>query len=102
MPAQAMAATPMKGGMVLSPLPLGGGKRGGKKTARMSKKMLKMLKKMSKTKLAKLMKGGEDAADAMVAPAEEKTEEAPATGARRRGGKTRRGSRKSRRSGLLY
>ena len=97
-----MAATPMKGGMVLSPLPLGGGKRGGKKTARLSKKMLKMLKKISKTKLAKLMKGGEEAAEAMVAPVEEKAEEAPATGARRRGGKKTRRVSRSRRSGLLY
>lgn len=93
-PAQAVAATPMKGGMVLSPLPLTGGRR---KTRRISKKVLKMLKKMSKAKLAKLMKGGQEGEEAaMAAPA---AEEAPATGARR----TRKGRKGSkRRSGLLY
>jgi len=86
-PGSAMAATPMKGGMILSPLPLGGGKR---KTRKLSKKMLKMLKKLPASKLKKLMKGGEGE-EAMAAPAAE------TTGARRR--RTRRSKR---RSGLLY
>jgi hypothetical protein len=94
-PAQAVAATPMKGGMVLSPLPLTGGRR---KTRRISKKVLKMLKKMSKAKLAKLMKGGQEGEEAAMAPAATTAEE-PATGARR----TRKGRKGSkRRSGLLY
>lgn len=94
-PAQAVAATPMKGGMVLSPLPLTGGRR---KTRRISKKVLKMLKKMSKAKLAKLMKGGQEGEEAaMSAPVETPAEET--VGARRR--KTKK-AKKSRRSGLLY
>ncbi len=52
---QATAVTPMKGGMVLSPLPLGGGRR---KTKKLSKKVLNMFKKGSRSKLMKLMKGG--------------------------------------------
>jgi hypothetical protein len=78
-PGSAVAATPMKGGMLLSPLPLGGGKR---KSRKLTKKMLKMLKTNPKImkKLA-AMKGGEE-------------QPAPIEGARRR--KTRRGSRKSR------
>jgi hypothetical protein len=86
-PGSAMAATPMKGGMMLSPLPLGGGKR---KTRKLSKKMLKMMKKMTPKQLKKLMKGGEGEEAVAAAPAE-------TTGARRR--KTR---KTKRRSGLLY
>jgi hypothetical protein len=82
-PSAAVAATPMKGGMMLSPLPLGGGKR---KSRKITKKMLRVLKKNPKImkKLA-AMKGGEEQAPVIE-------------GARRR--KTRRGSK--RRSGLLY
>lgn len=79
---KAAAATPMKGGMMLSPLPLGGGKR--RKTRRLSKKVLKMLKKMPKAKLAKMMKGaGEDGEEAVM-------------------GGRRKTARKPRRSTLLY
>ena len=92
-PGAAASATPMKGGMILSPLPLSGGRR---KTRRISKKVLKMLKKMSKAKLAKLMKGGQEGEEAAMAAPEEKVEEPP-VGARRR--KTRKSKR---RSGLLY
>lgn len=76
----------MKGGMLLSPLPLTGGKKRGS-TRRISKKVLKMLKKNPKLmkKLA-AMKGGEE-------------EVVPAGGKKRNS--TRRGSKKSR-SGLLY
>jgi hypothetical protein len=57
-PADAVAATKMSGGgLVLSPLPLNGGKR---KSRKVSKKVIKMLKKMSKKDLKKLMKGGTD------------------------------------------
>ena len=52
---EAAAVTPMKGGMMLTPLPLGGGRRGTKK---LSKKVLKMFKKGSRGKLVKMMKGG--------------------------------------------
>jgi hypothetical protein len=55
-PGSAMAATPMKGGMMLSPLPLAGGRR---KSKKLSKKVLKMLKKMTPKQLKKAMKGGE-------------------------------------------
>jgi hypothetical protein len=92
-PGGAASATPMKGGMMLSPLPLGGGKRRSKK---LSKKVLKMMKKMTPKQLKKLMKGGEDEGAGAAG------EGAPApgpVGARRRGRKT---ARKSRRSGLLY
>ncbi len=83
----AAAVKPMKGGAVLSPLPLSGGRR---KTKRLSKKVLRMLKGMSKKKLAKLMKGGVD----------ENGEEDPMiTGSGKKKGKT---ARKSRRSTLLY
>lgn len=82
---EAAEVTPMKGGVMLSPLPLSGGRK--RKTRRLSKKVLKMLKKMPKAKLAKMMKGGEEAME----------EEAPAMGGRKR--KT---ARKSRRSTLLY
>jgi hypothetical protein len=52
---EAAAVTPMKGGMVLSPLPLSGGRR---KTKKLSKKVLNMFKKGSRSKLMKMMKGG--------------------------------------------
>jgi hypothetical protein len=86
-PGSAVGATPMKGGMMLSPLPLGGGKR---KTRKLSKKMLKMMKKMTPKQLKKLMKGGEGEVAGEAAPAP------GPVGARRRK------SRKTRRSGLLY
>ena len=76
----------MKGGMLLSPLPLGGGKR--RKTKRLSKKTLKMLKKMTKPQLKALMKGGEG--------------EGVVPGEGQEGLGRRRKSRKTRRSGLLY
>lgn len=88
----AVAATKMSGGaLVLSPLPLGGGKR--RKTRRLSKKALKAIKKIGASKLAKLLKGGQEAEDVMA------TESAPAeetVGARRR--KSRKGARRSRKS----
>ena len=89
-PGAAASATPMKGGMMLSPLPLAGGRR--RKSKKLSKKVLKMLKKMTPKQLKKAMKGGEGEEATEAAP------EAAPVGARR---KTRR-SKKSRRSGLLY
>ena len=83
---EAVAATKMEGGMMLSPLPLSGGRR---KTRRMSKKMMKMMKKMTPKQLRKMMKGGESV-DTMAAP--------ETVGARR---KSRKSSKKSRR-GLFY
>lgn len=82
--ADAVAATPIKGGALLSPLPLSGGKRGGKKTRRMSKKAMKMLKKMTPKQIKKMLKGGQEPV----------ATEAEMEGARRR----RRTAKKSRRS----
>ena len=87
-PDAAMAATKMSGGaLVLSPLPLSGGSK--RKTRRISKKALKALKKMGAAKLAKLMKGGQEAEEVVTTP------EAETVGARRR---SRKGARRSRRS----
>ena len=97
---KAAAVTQAGGGLVLSPLPLSGGKR---KTRRLSKKVLKMMKSMPKAKLMKLMKGGAEAEEAVVEPAAE-TPAAPTEGARRRRKSkkaTRKGSKKSRHA-FLY
>ena len=54
---QAAGVSKMKGGaLVLTPLPLSGGRR--RKTRKISKKVLKMLKKMGAAKVAKLVKKG--------------------------------------------
>lgn len=93
---QAAAVTSMKGGaLVLSPLPLGGGKR---KTKKVPKKILKLFKKGSAKTLKRLMKGGQTA-EQVVTGGEVEGEEME--GARRRRG-SRKGSRKSRRHGFLY
>lgn len=87
-PADAVAATPMRGGALLSPLPLSGGRR---KSRRISKKAMKMLKKMTPKQMKKMLKGGEDVAT-----------ETEMEGARRRKSRrASRGSRKSRR-GMFY
>ena len=86
-PDMAQAASVQKmagGGMTLTPLPLGGGKR---KTRKISKKVKAMLKKMTPKQLKKLAKGG-------AGEEAEAEGETPMEGARRR--KSRRGSRKSR------
>ncbi len=83
----AATVKPMAGGAAIVPLPLTGGKKR-KGTRRLSKKVLKMLKAMPKKKLAKLMKGGVD----------ENGEEDPMI----TGSGKKRGSRKTRRSTLLY
>ncbi len=91
-PAQAAAVTKMSGGgLLLSPLPLGGGKR--RKTKRLSKKVLRMFKKGSRSKLMKLMKGGQEA-DKIVT---EGQSEGAASGGRRK-----RTKRHSRRHAMLY
>lgn len=87
--ADGVAATPMKGGVMLSPLPLTGGRK--HKTRRMSKKAMKMLKKMTPKQIKKMLKGGEGTTGT--------TEEGDMEGARRR--RSRKGSRKSRR-GMFY
>ena len=84
----AVAATPIKGGALLSPLPLAGGRR--RKTRRMSKKAMKMLKKMTPKQIKKMLKGGQEAPVA---------EEAEMEGARRR--RSRKASHRSRR-GMFY
>lgn len=96
-PGAAAAVTKMSGGgLILSPLPLGGGKR--RKTRRISKKVLRMFKKGSKAKLMKLMKGGQAAEQVVTGGQMEGEPEA--VGARR---KSRRKSRKgSRKHAFLY
>lgn len=91
-PADALAAMPMRGGALLSPLPLSGGRR---KSRRISKKAMKMLKKMTPKQLKKMFKGGEDAEAAM------ETSPSEMDGARRRSRRGARRSRKSRR-GMFY
>jgi alpha/beta superfamily hydrolase len=87
---QAAGVTKMKGGaLVLTPLPLSGGRR---KTRKISKKVLRTLKKMGTKKVMKMLRKGGQSEGEMV------TEEpAPTTtGARRR-----RSSSRSRR-GLFH
>jgi hypothetical protein len=96
-PADATAVTEMKGGaLVLSPLPLSGGRRrGSRKTKKVPKKVLRLFRKGSAKTLRRLMKGGEEAEE--VVASEESVPET--TGASRK----RRGSRKgSRKHGFLY
>ena len=93
-PAQAAAVTKMNGGgLLLSPLPLGGGKR--RKTKRLSKKVLRMFKKGSRSKLMKLMKGGQEATG--VVTGSQVQSEGAASGGRRK-----RTKRHSRRHAMLY
>jgi hypothetical protein len=87
--AAAAGVQKMAGGMMLSPLPLGGGKR---KTRKISKKVKAMLKKMTPKQLKKMMKGGEPVEGAEGG---EGAEGADQEGARRRR-RSRRSSRKSR------
>lgn len=73
---QAAGVAKMKGGaLVLTPLPLSGGRR---KTRKISKKVLKQLKKMGTKKVMKMLRKGGQAAESMM------TEEPAPTGARRR------------------
>jgi len=107
-PADAAAVTQMKGGaLVLSPLPLSGGRRL-RKTKKVPKKVLALFKKGTAKKLRKLMKGGETAEEE-VTSGDADMSGADMTGAeeggrRRRSRKARRSSRKtlSRRRGFLY
>ena len=94
-PGSAALATGMKGGgLVLTPLPLSGGRKG-RKTRRISKKVIKMLKNMPKKALKKLMKGGEG-------ETVETTETAPTTETTGAGKKKTRKNKKSRKHSLLY
>ena len=79
------------GGLLLTPLPLGGGKR---RSRKISKKVLKQLKKMGSRKVMKMLKKGGAEDEMMTAEAPEE----PTEGARRR--KTRRGGRKGSRRSL--
>lgn len=96
--ADAAAVTEMKGGaLVLSPLPLSGGRRkGSRKTKKVPKKVLKLFKKGSAKTLKKLMKGGQEAEEVVAT----EPESAPETGAARKTRKGKKGSRKHR--GFLY
>ncbi len=88
----AVGATPMMGGgLMLSPLPLGGLAGGRRKSRRLSKKALKMLKKMTPKQLKALVKKG---------GVEEGTETPPPPPPE--GGRKRRTRRGKNRSGLLY
>jgi hypothetical protein len=102
-PAEAAAVTKMAGGgLILSPLPLSGGKkRGSRKTKRLSKKVLKMFRKGSAKKLAKLLKGGVDDTEGVMTTEGESAPESTEGASRKRRG-SRKGSRKTRRHGLLY
>lgn len=82
------------GGIVLTPMPLAGGKR---RSRKVSKKVLKMLKKMGPTKVAKMLKKGGQ--EEMVAAPE--TPETPEVTGARRARKGRKTARKSRR-GFFY
>jgi alpha/beta superfamily hydrolase len=87
-PAEAAAVTEMKGGaLVLSPLPLSGGRRrkGSRKTKKVPKKILKMFRKGSAKTLRRLMKGGEEAQGVVA------TESEPAEGGRKRKSRKHRG-----------
>jgi len=98
-PAEAAAVTKMAGGgLILSPLPLSGGKKkGSRKTKRLSKKVLRMFKKGSRGKLMKLMKGGEEAEEVVAMEGESET----GAGRKRRG--SRKGGKKTaRRHSFLY
>jgi hypothetical protein len=102
-PADAAAVTQMKGGaLVLSPLPLSGGRRL-RKTKKVPKKVLALFKKGTAKKLRKLMKGGETAEEEVTSGDADMTG-AEEGGRRRRSRKARRSSRKtlSRRRGFLY
>jgi hypothetical protein len=93
--ANAAAVTKMSGGgVVLTPLPLVGGRR----SRKISKKVLKQLKKMGSRKVMKMLKKG-GAEEMMTAEPAAPTEETG--GRRRKSRKTRRASRKSRR-GFFY
>lgn len=98
---QAATAVPMKGGLLLSPLPYGG--EGGRR--RKSKKS-KKARKATKKALKLLKKFGGEELDAAVESVEmpEAEPEAP-VGARRKsrkGGRKSRKGKKSRRHGFLY
>jgi hypothetical protein len=99
-PADAAAVTEMKGGaLVLSPLPLSGGRRkGSRKTKKVPKKVLKLFKKGSAKTLKKLMKGGQEAEEVVS------TETAPEseTMGGRKTRRTRKGKKGSRKHGFLY
>jgi hypothetical protein len=96
-PAEAAAVTEMKGGaLVLSPLPLKGGRKGSRKTKKVPKKILKMFRKGSAKTLKKLMKGGE-VAETVVA-----TDTETETMGGRKSRKTRKGKKGSRKHGFLY
>jgi hypothetical protein len=105
----AATATPIKGGgLVLSPLPLNGGRRkskkGSKKSRKISKKALKAIKKIGGEEVVeaveKAMAGAEPAVAEEVAVAEEAVVAEPTEGARRRKSKKagKKGGRKSRKS----
>ena len=86
--AAAAGVQKMAGGMMLSPLPLGGGGKRSR-TRKISKKVKAMIRRMTPKELKKMMKGGEAVEEATAAP------DAEQEGARRRR-RSRRSSRKSR------
>jgi hypothetical protein len=80
---QAAGVTKMKGGaIVLTPMPLSGGRR---KTRKISKKVLKALKKMGTKKVMKMLKKGGQMNGEMT------SEEPPMGARRRRSSRSRRG-----------
>jgi hypothetical protein len=80
---QAAGVAKMKGGaIVLTPMPLNGGRR---KTRKISKKVLKALKKMGTKKVMKMLKKGGQMNGEMT------SEEPPMGARRRRSSRSRRG-----------
>lgn len=87
----AASVVPMKGGVMLSPLPLSGARRRSRKLSKKARKALKMMKKMGGDEMEAAV-GGEATG---AVPAE--VEEAPVGARRRRSRKgTKKGGRRNR------
>ncbi len=101
----AAKATPIKGGgLVLSPLPLNGGKKGSRKSRKISKKALKAIKKIGGEEVVeaveKAVGGAEEPVAEEAAVAEEAVVAEATEGARRRSKKAgRRHSKKTKKAG---
>ena len=103
----AAKATPIKGGgLMLSPLPLSGGRRrskkGGRKSRKISKKALKAIKKIGGEEVVEAVEAAMGGAEPVVAEEVAVGTEAVEGARRRRGGKSKKagkkGGRKSRKS----
>ncbi len=98
----AAKATPIKGGgLVLSPLPLNGGKKGARRSRKISKKALKAIKKIGGEEVVEAVEKAMGGAEEPVAEEAAVAEEATVTeGARRKSKKAgRRHSKKTKKAG---